>query len=181
MSRNTKIRLVIILAVTLGCVYGIIGLPTSKAQLAENWKNNIHLGTDLQGGSNLVYQIQMQDAFKGEADTVIQRLRDELAKASIPFVDMNRNEPTFEAANNIQINVTGVPGTKAGDFRMIVNDNFGNVWNLTPVNETDYRMTMKTSEALRVRTDTMAQTINVIEKKINGYGLAESSVQQRGA
>ena len=81
MSRNTKIRVVIILAVTLVCVYGIIGLPTSKAQLAENWKNNIRLGTDLQGGSNLVYQIQMQDAFKGEADTVIQRLRDELAKA----------------------------------------------------------------------------------------------------
>ena len=177
MSSNTKIRLLIILAVTLVCIYGIIGLPTSKAQLAENWKNNIRLGTDLQGGSNLVYQIQMQDAFKGEADTVIQRLRDELAKASIPFVDMNRNEPTFETANNIQINVTGVPGTKAGDFRTIVNDNFGAVWNLTPVNETDYRMTMKPTEALRVRTDTMAQTINTIEKKINGLGLAESSVQ----
>ena len=54
MSRNTQIRLVIILAVTLVCIYGIIGLPTSKAQLAANWKNNIRLGTDLQGGSNLV-------------------------------------------------------------------------------------------------------------------------------
>src|SRR6185295_19734848 len=97
---NTRIRLLIILVVTLACVYGIIGLPTSKAQLAENWKNNIRLGTDLQGGSNLVYQIQMQDAFKGEADTVIQRLRDELAKASIPFADMNRNGPTFEAASS---------------------------------------------------------------------------------
>ena len=63
---------------------------------------------------------------------------------------------------------------------MIVNDNFGSVWIMTAVNETDYRLTMKTSEALRVRTDTLTQTISTIEKKINGYGLAESSVQPRG-
>ena len=99
MSSNTKIRLLIIVAVTLVCIYGMIrdpdtmGIPTSKAELVDHWKKNIRLGTDLKGGSNLVYQIQMQDAFKGEADTVIQRLRDELAKASIPFADMNRNDP----------------------------------------------------------------------------------------
>ena len=72
------------------------------------------------------------------------------------------------------------PATKAGDFRMVMTDNFGSVWILTAVNETDYRLTMKASEALRVRTDTLAQTINTIDKKINGLGLAESSVQQRG-
>ncbi len=180
MSSNTKIRLLIIAGVVLACIYGIIGLPTSKAELVDNWKKNIRLGTDLKGGSNLVYQIQMQDAFKGEADTVIQRLRDEMAKASIPFTDMSRNDPDFDHANDIQVNITGVPANKVGDFRTIVTDNFGSVWILTALNETDYRLTMKASEALRVRTDTMAQTINTIDKKINGLGLAESSVQQRG-
>src|ERR1700681_460672 len=180
MSSNTRIRLLIIAAVMLVCIYGIIGLPTSKAQLIANWRNNIRLGTDLRGGSNLVMQVQMQDAFKGEADAVIQRLRDELAKASIPFADLSRNDPDFDHANNIQINVTGVPATKAGDFRMIVNDNFGAVWILTTVYETDYRLTMKPSEALRVRADTLTQCINTVEKKINGLGLAESTVQQRG-
>jgi len=186
MTSNTKIRLLIIVAVTLVCIYGLIrdpdtmGIPTSKQELVEHWRKNIRLGTDLKGGSNLVYQIQMQDAFKLEADTVIQRLRDELAKASIPFADITRNDPDFDHANSIQINIAGVPGTKAGDFRTVANDNFGAVWILTPVNETDYRMTMKASEALRVRSDTVSQTINTVEKKINGLGLAESSVQQRG-
>jgi len=186
MSSNTKIRLLIIVAVTLVCIYGLIrdpdtmGIPTSKQELVDHWRKNIRLGTDLKGGSNLVYQIQMQDAFKLEADTVIQRMRDELSKASVPFADMNRNDPDFDHANNIQINVTGVPATRAGDFRMIATDNFGAVWILTAVNETDYRMTMKASEALRVRADTVTQTINTVEKKINGLGLAESSVQQRG-
>jgi preprotein translocase subunit SecD len=186
MTSNTKIRLLIIVAVTLVCIYGLIrdpdtmGIPTSKQELVDHWRKNIRLGTDLKGGSNLVYQIQMQDAFKLEADTVIQRLRDELAKASIPFADITRNDPDFDHANSIQINISGVPGTKAGDFRTVANDNFGAVWILTPVNETDYRMTMKASEALRVRSDTLSQTINTVEKKINGLGLAESSVQQRG-
>ena len=186
MTSNTKIRLLIIVAVTLICIYGLIrdpdtmGIPTSKQELVDHWRKNIRLGTDLKGGSNLVYQIQMQDAFKLEADTAIQRLRDELAKASIPFADITRNDPDFDHANSIQINIAGVPATKSGDFRTIANDNFGTVWNLTPVNETDYRMTMKTSEALRVRSDTVSQTINTVDKKINGMGLAESSVQQRG-
>jgi len=180
MTSNTKIRLLIILGVILVCVYGIIGLPTSKAALVDNWKKNIRLGTDLRGGSILIYEVEMQDAFKGEADTVIQRLRDELTKASIPYTDLGRTDPDFDHASSVQINVAGIPATKAGDFRMIVNDNFGSVWIMTAVNQTDYRLTIKTSEALRVRTDTLTQTINTIEKKINGYGLAESSVQPRG-
>jgi len=186
MTSNTKIRLLIIVAVTLVCVYGLIrdpdtmGIPTSKQELVDHWRKNIRLGTDLKGGSNLVYQIEMQDAFKLEADTAIQHLRDELAKASIPFADMTRSDPDFDHANSIQINITGVPGTKAGDFRTVVNDNVGSVWIMTSVNETDYRLTMKASEALRVRADTLSQTINTVEKKINGLGLAESSVQQRG-
>jgi len=94
MSSNTKIRLAIIAAVTLACIYGIIGLPTSKAALMNNWSNNIRLGTDLRGGSNLVMQVQMQDAFKAEADAVILRLRDELAKASVPFADRTAMTPT---------------------------------------------------------------------------------------
>ena len=41
-------------------------------------------------------------------------------------------------------------------------------------------MTIKTTEALKLRTDTLTQSMHTIEKKINGLGLAESSVQQRG-
>ena len=91
-----------------------------------NWKRNIHLGLDLKGGSQLVLQIQLQDAFKAEADAVIQRLKDQLnMKGSVEFTEMLRNDPpTIKAADTIQIDVKGVPSTKAGDFRTIVNDNF---------------------------------------------------------
>ena len=76
MTSNLKFRLLTIIAVILVCVYGIIGLPKSKAELIQNWKSNIRLGLDLSGGSHLVLEIHLQDAFKGEADSVIARLKD---------------------------------------------------------------------------------------------------------
>lgn len=181
MANNVKFKIVAILVVILVCVYGIVGLPKSTSELVANWKRNIHLGLDLRGGSQLVLQVQIQDAFKAEADTVIQRLKEQLSKAAVGYGEMVRNEPpTIQAADSIQIDIKGVPGTQAGNFRQIVNDSFGGVWNLTPVNTTDYRLTMKTSEALKLRQDTLTQSMHTIEKKINALGLAESSVQQRG-
>ena len=115
MTSNLKFRLLTIIAVILICVYGIIGLPKSKAELIQNWKQNIRLGLDLSGGSHLIIEIHLQDAFKGEADAVIARLKDELGKASITFADMNHNDPqTIADAGNIQINISGVPGTLGG-------------------------------------------------------------------
>jgi len=181
MTSNLKMKFLAIVVIIVGCIYGIIGLPTSRAQIAENWNKNIHLGLDLRGGSQLVLQVQIQDAFKAEADAVIQRLKDQLGKSSIQYVEMVRNEPaTIKAADSIQIDVKGIPATSAGNFRQIVNDTFGGVWNFTPVNQTDYRLTMKPTEALKLRTDTLTQSKNTIEKKINALGLAESSVQERG-
>lgn len=181
MTSSLKFRLLTIIAVILVCVYGIIGLPKSKAELIQNWKSNIRLGLDLSGGSHLVLEIHLQDAFKGEADAVIARLKDELGKAGISFADMNHSDPqTIADAGNVQINISGVPGTKAGDFRTIVNDNFGNGWILTSVNQTDYRMTLKQSEVLKIKADTITQTKATIANKINQMGLTEATVQQRG-
>ena len=77
MTSNLKFRAIAIVVVILVCVYGIIGLPKSKEELADNWRKNIRLGLDLKGGSHLVLQVQLQDAFKSEADSVINRMKDE--------------------------------------------------------------------------------------------------------
>ena len=181
MASNLRVRTLIIVAVILVCLYGIMGVPTSRAQITDNLKRNIRLGLDLRGGSQLVIQVQLQDAFKAEADDVINRMKDALRKAGIEYADITRNDPqSIQQADQIQINVSGIPATKAGDFRKLVNDNFADVWILTPVNQTDYRLNMKPSEALRLKADTLTQSTNTIEKKINGLGLTEATVQPRG-
>lgn len=183
MNRSLKIKAAIIAAVLLICVYGIIGVPKSWADIGNNFRKNIRLGLDLRGGSQLVMQVQVQDAFKAEADATIQRLQEAARKANIDILpgNIDRNDPqTISDADKIQINVRGIPATKAGDFRQLVNNEFGQTWILTPVNATDYRLNMRTSEVLKLEKDTVTQTKNTIEKKINGLGLAEATVQQRG-
>jgi len=181
MNRNLKFRVIAIAAVILACIYGIVGLPKSKAELIANWNKNIKLGLDLRGGSQLVMQVQLQDAFKAEADSSIDRIKEQLTTARMAWGDLSRNDPdSLQNADTIQINIAGIPPNETAKFRTAMTESFGDVWILTPVNSTDFRMTMKPSEALRLRQDALTQSINTIEKKINGLGLSESTVQQRG-
>jgi preprotein translocase subunit SecD len=181
MTSNIKIRIAIIIAVILVCVYGVVGIPKSKDDLVANWKKNIHLGLDLSGGSQLVMQVQLQDAFKAEADNAITALKQELQKDGItPSGDITRNDPmSIEDAGKIEIDIKGVPSDKSGMFRSIVNDQFA-AWVPTAVNSSDYKLTMKPSDILKLKQDTMTQTMATIERKINALGLAESSVQRTG-
>src|SRR5713226_9826447 len=93
MANNLKFKILAIVVIILVCIYGIVGLPKSTAELVANWKRNIRLGLDLKGGSQLVLQVQIQDAFKAEADSVIQRLKDQLNSKGVAFTEMMRNDP----------------------------------------------------------------------------------------
>jgi len=180
MKRNIKIKAVLIVAVILVCIYGIIGVPKSKAELIANWKHNIHLGLDLSGGTQLVMQVQLQDAFKTNADRTIDRIKDELQKDGIQFATIDRNDPnSLETADKIEIDIKGVPVEKSSAFRSTMSDQYPE-WILTPLNSTDYKLTMKPTEALKLKQDTMSQFTATIERKINALGLTESSVQPTG-
>ena len=180
MTRNLRLKAAFIVAVILACIYGIIGLPKSKEELAANWKNNIHLGLDLSGGTQLVMQVQLQDAFKAYADASIQRMEDAMKKENIDFGALTSSDPKrLEDAEKIEIDVKNVPLAKGSAFRTMVNDQFGD-WVLTALSSTDYKLMLKTTEGLKLKQDTMTQTMATIERKINGLGLTESSVQPTG-
>jgi preprotein translocase subunit SecD len=180
MDRTLLWRAITIAVVVLVCVYGIVGLPKSRAELAENVQKNIKLGLDLRGGSHLILEVQVQDALKVEADLAMEQLKEALRKAGVDYASMDRNDPaTIEEADRIQVNVHGVPDTKTGDFRRIVAESCQR-WVLTPVNSTDYRMNMKPSEIVLLKKDTVDRSIQTIEQRINQLGLTEPVVQAYG-
>src|ERR1700728_338918 len=156
MNRNVKMKAAIIVAVILVCLFGIIGIPKSKDELEANWKKNIHLGLDLSGGTQLVMQVQLQDAFKAAADNTIEALKQELQKDGITAAsEPTRNDPmSIEDADKIEIDVKGVPGDKSAQFRGIVNSTFS-AWVATALNSSDYKLTMKPSESLKLKQDTL--------------------------
>lgn len=181
MSTNLRWKWIVILAVMLACVAGVIGFPTTSEQIQANWRKNIRLGLDLKGGSHIVLQIQVQDAFKAEADRVIEQLRAALAKEQIPADSLERNDPaSVETAESVEIRLKGIPVEKTGDLRRVVQDVAGTDWTLTPESGGGYRLNLRKEAAVRLRQDTLRQSMATLEKKVNALGVAEAAVQQRG-
>jgi preprotein translocase subunit SecD len=180
MRKNLTARTVIIVVTILLCVFGIIGIPKSKADLVKNLRDNIRLGLDLKGGSHLVLEVQVQDAIKADADQVQDRLKEDLKKQNISWASMDRTEPqTVTDGDNVVITIKGIPATQTSDFRNIVNERYS-TYVLTVLNSTDYSMRLKPSDLVELKRDTVQRTRDTIENRINQLGVAESSVQQYG-
>ncbi len=179
MNRHLRFKFIFIVAVILACIFGIIGFPKNAAELSENFHRNIHLGLDLRGGTYLVVQVQQQDAFNSEASTRADALKEALKKAGVQYADVDITEAhSLQDATHVAIQVKGVPATQSGALRSVINEQFA-TWLLTPVNATDYRLTLRPSDALKMWQDVLVQTKNTMDKKINALGLSEASVQQR--
>ncbi|MFZ0594947.1 MAG: protein translocase subunit SecD, partial [Bryobacteraceae bacterium] len=134
MKRNLKVKFAIIVAVVLACIYGVVGLPKSKAELVDNWHKNIHLGLDLRGGTYLVVQVQEQDAFNTEANSIADQIRDAARKAGMEVGQITVDEAKSLAdASNVAIEVKGVPTTQAGQFRQMATEQYP-AWVLTSLN-----------------------------------------------
>ena len=170
----------VIVLVILACVYGIIGFPTSMAAIQKNFSNNIHLGLDLKGGSQLVLEVQVQDAVKADALQASERLKEDLKKENITWGSMDVNDvPSVADANQVALTIKGVPPTQSSSFRNIVCERYPN-YNLTSVNSTDYQMKLKPTELIALEAETVQRSIDTIGNRIDQLGLAEKSVQQYG-
>jgi preprotein translocase subunit SecD len=180
MQTNITARSVVIVLVILACVYGIIGFPTSIAAIQKNFSNNIHLGLDLKGGSQLVLEVQVQDAVKADALQAGERLKEDLKKENITWASTDVNDVTSVAeANQVALTIKGIPATQSSAFRNIVAERYPN-YNLTSLTSTDYQMKLKPTELIALEGETVQRSIDTIGNRIDQLGLAEKSVQQYG-
>jgi preprotein translocase subunit SecD len=183
MQKNLRTRTVIIVVTILICVLGIIGLPTSKADLINNLKTRIRLGLDLKGGSHLVMEVQVEDAVHGEAQQTVERLQQAAAKQGIVWnsaeVSDLSNPPSVDDADKITITIKGVNPAKASDFRNVVATE-ASTYILTTLSSTDYSLKLKPSELIDLKKLAVQGSIDTISNRINDLGVSETSVQQYG-
>ncbi|MFI5110852.1 MAG: hypothetical protein ACHP78_18675, partial [Terriglobales bacterium] len=169
MNPNLKWKALFIAGVILACVYGLFGLPvfpTSFAQVKENFSRQIKLGLDLQGGTHLILQVQVQEAIAQDTDQTIDNLTSDLRQKSIRYDEIRRVDDTHILVRNVATEQTGA-------FRDFVNDRFGGVWELTPAagELSGYLLTMRPSAIAQSQQQTMQQSLDTIERRINGLGL----------
>jgi preprotein translocase subunit SecD len=178
MHPNLKWKAVFIVVVILGCIYGLFGVPTfptSTADLKSNFAHQIKLGLDLQGGTHLILQVQVQEAIAQETDQTVDRLTNQLRAKNIRYDEVRRIDDTHIVVRN-------VPSDQLSDFRDLVAAQLQNSWDMSPTagEPSSYTLTLRKSAIAAIQEQTMQQSLETIERRINALGLTEPTIQRHG-
>jgi len=178
MNPNLKWKALFILLVILWCIYFLIGypvFPTSVAQMKDNFSKQIKLGLDLQGGTHLILQVQVQEAIAQETDTTVDRLTTLLRSKNTHYDEVRRVDDTHILVRNID-------SAQISQFRDAFNAQYANVWDMAPAagDPSGYTLTLRPSAVAALQDQTMTQSLETIERRINALGLTEPTIQPRG-
>jgi preprotein translocase subunit SecD len=180
---ETKIRgrAIAILVVVVACILGIIGFPRNLQELKENLHNRIHLGLDLRGGTNLVLQVQVEDAVNITAGEALERLKDELKAKNIPYADIQADDDKSQNPPIHRILIKGIPQERSSDLQAIATGQYSD-WDLVrvPGDETARLLVLKTSAAVTIRNQALMQAMDTINRRVNALGVTESYIAEYG-
>jgi preprotein translocase subunit SecD len=182
MGAKIQRRAILIFAVTIAGLY-IVLLPhdrlpggkdfTSLTQVRANLSKNIHLGLDLRGGSHLVMQVK--------ADDVIEQITQkniEVAKHTLNEKDWKFND--LKQTGKDEITITVPDRSKNSDIISQLNTDFGSGWKASEIGNTiTYKLDQTEQNGLRERAT--AQAMQIIDNRINAFGVAESTIQRQGS
>src|SRR3974377_175038 len=128
MNPNLKWKVLFIFAVVVICLYMVVGLPSfpiSLAQIKDNFAHQIKLGLDLQGGTHMILQVQVQEAIGQETDQTVDRLTSLLRSKNVRYDEVRRVDDTHLIVRNI-------PSDQISQFRDLIHDQYEVNWELTP-------------------------------------------------
>ena len=177
MSTNLKWKAIFIAAVILVCFIGLVGIPNapkSLTALKSNFATQIKLGLDLQGGTHLILQVQVQEAVSQETDQVLDNVTKALRDKTIRYDELRKLSDT-------QILVHNLAPEQAGTARNIISDQFAD-WDVAaaPGEPSGYLLTMKASHIADISQRTMDQAEETIRRRIDALGLTEPLVAPYG-
>jgi preprotein translocase subunit SecD len=177
MSSNLKWKALFIAAVVVACVVGLVGMPdkpTSWAAIKSNFANNIKLGLDLQGGTHLILQVQVQEAVSQETDQMLEHLMTQLREKNIRYEELRK-------LNDTQILVHNIAPEQAGAVNNLVKDQFPD-WQVAPApgEASGYILTLSPTRIAAIQQQTMDQAEETIRRRIDALGLTEPLVAPYG-
>jgi preprotein translocase subunit SecD len=171
MSKRTRNRSIIILAITAISIALFAGIPPSR----EGLKRNIRLGLDLEGGTQLVLKVRVDEAIRATTDQTVQAIQDQLQKDNIQFRQVIRTE-------NDKFEARGVDPLRDSDFRNLISGTYPE-WDLSSrpgEAPNTYALQMKSNAVEDYKRQAVDQALRTIENRINILGVTEPVIQKRG-
>jgi protein-export membrane protein SecD len=162
-------------------------LPKAALDAMPDWlpKQTINLGLDLQGGVYLLLEADVDFVYKERLESARDDLRQKLNDARIRYTGLSLHEGNavevtirdagqFEAAAAIiQEMVVPVEASLIGGSAQ----NF----DLTRGDNGLFRLTQTEGARTYYRTQTLAQSIEIVRKRVDELGTKEPTIQQQGA
>jgi preprotein translocase subunit SecD len=138
------------------------------------WKQPVRLGLDLQGGTHLLYQVQIEQAIDNSVDRIAREVERELRDAQIGAFTAERADRT------VQVKLAN--RDKRSAARKYVEDRFPNltVGESAAADGADLTLELQQRELLRIRDGVVEQAINVMRNRIDEFGVVEPTLQVQG-
>ncbi len=182
MRENVLQRAIVILVVTLGCLYvTLIGWRSPRLddfksldQIKRNLAANIKLGLDLKGGSHLVMQVMADEAVQKMTDDNVEKARAILENIGISVKEAKRLSAT-------QLAIAIADAGRAGEARDKLLEDFGKSEWTASVSGDTLTFTLSERVAQEYRRRAVEQAMLIIESRINAFGVAEPTLQRYGA
>ena len=183
MNKGLGWKALLIIGTLLVFVYGIFGIPSgfsgealSQALLTGGtFRNGIHLGLDLKGGTHLVLQVQVNDAVNVDTDAAVETLKAAMKTGKINYAEISKPDPNHPE----QIVIKGVPPDSSSDLRSIMQNSLPE-YESTPGPDNSLIVTMKPSALTDTKNRAVTQAIETIDNRINALGVTEPVVVPYG-
>ena len=178
------IRTAIIIAVTLIGIYLVIGPRGSVSASDFTWEgikrnvaNNINLGLDLKGGTHLVMRVKTEDYLRTLTENNNQAALAAAKEANLPVADSS-----YIAENgNYQINLNVTDPSQNDAIINAVKQKVDFVnWTET-VTGNQITWSLPTQVQTILKDQAVTQALQIIESRINAFGVKEPTLQRHGA
>jgi preprotein translocase subunit SecD len=138
------------------------------------WQKPVRLGLDLQGGTHLLYQVQVEQAI----DNTVDRLSRDVERV---LRDDNVGAFTAErVGRTIQVRLSAKD--KRAEVSKLLADNFPAlvVSDSAAADAPDVTLELRPAEITRIRDGVVEQALNVIRNRIDEFGVVEPTLQAQG-
>ena len=178
MNKNFLLKFAFIVGTVLFFLFGIFGLPKSFSGqgLLAAVGDHIHLGLDLKGGTNLILQVQVNDAVNVVAQTAVEVLKDQLRNRKIDYTDINQSDPQN---NPDHILVKGVQPSARADLLAIVRDRLPE-YDVTGGPDNSWNLAMRPSALIDLKKKAVTQAIDTIRNRVDALGVSEPTIEEHG-
>lgn len=174
MNANLKWKVMFIAGVILACIYGLIGrpkFPTSYADIKSNLATQLKLGLDLKGGSHFILQVKVEEAVALQGDLTRDNMAQMMRDQQISFEAVERIDDTHFLVKNVG---------NGAQFKDMVRASFPD-WDFSVTGPGEsYTLSMKPSAEAALKTLTLRQAVETIDRRLNALGLTEPVIAEHG-